>query len=368
MLLAANEVGAIAFFDNELGGGAHQFRNRRISQILQDGSAVLLISYKGNSAKIATLRFQFKSHDFAFSIEQPDDLVRLFTLLKIKEIVVNSFVSFAAVGDWLALVSKIRGETHCRVTFFVHDFFAICPSYTLINDSNEYCGVPNDLKVCRKCLTRNTGDFRRFEAHADILTWRSQWDTFLQCCDEIICFGNSSAEILRKAYPLISTEKIAVRPHDISGRFKPIYFESWRDSIKRIGVLGAINFAKGSKVVRDLVEYIDRRKLPAKVILFGEIDLAIKSPAFEATGRYDLECLESIILDKDIDVFLLPSIWPETFSFTADEIMQMGLPLVVFNIGAPAERVSGYALGKVIEPDDLYRTLFGDEGGSVKAA
>jgi FkbM family methyltransferase len=367
MLLASNEAGAIVVFDNELGGGAHQFRNRLMSQSLQEGNAVFLISYKGNRDKVATLLFQFKSHNFSFSIKQPDDLVPLFTLLKIKEIVVNSFVSFSDVGAWLALVSRIRGATNCRVGFLVHDFFAICPSYTLINDSNEYCGVPGDLKVCRKCLARNAGDFRRFESHTDMPTWRAQWGTFLQCCDEITCFGNSSADILRRAYPLIRREKIVVRPHDISGRFNPIYFGSWRNTVKRIGVLGAINFAKGSNVVRELVEYIDRHQLPVKVILFGEIDLAIKSPAFEITGRYDLERLESIVLEKDIDVFLLPSIWPETFSFTADEIMQMGLPLVVFNIGAPAERVNGYALGKVIEPDDLYRTLFGDEG-SIKAA
>jgi glycosyltransferase involved in cell wall biosynthesis len=165
---------------------------------------------------------------------------------------------------------------------------------------------------------------------------------------------------LCKAYPSIESSKIVVRPHDISGRFRKIYFRERKSPVKNIGILGGINLAKGSGVVRELVEYIDCRRLAAKVILFGEIDIQINSVSFEATGRYEIERLDELVLQRDIDVFLLPSIWPETYSFTADEIMQMGFPLIVFNVGAPAERVKNYRLGKVIEPKDLYKTLFGD--------
>jgi FkbM family methyltransferase len=361
MLLASNEVGAILIFDNELGGGAHQFRRQRITQIVNNGDAVFLVSYRGNGDKLATLEFYFKAHNFSFSIRQPNDLEKLFLSLKVREIIVNSFVSFPNVEDWIALTRTIRGAGDCKLVFLAHDYFAVCPSYTLINDSNEYCSVPSDLSVCRACLTRNTGDFRRFEAHADILTWRTQWEAFLEASDEIVCFGNSSADTFQRAYPSIGRERFVVRPHDISGRFRQIYFGSWKSTVKTIGVLGAINLAKGSNVLRDLVKYIDSRRLPVKVILFGEIDVEIRSASFEATGRYEIERLEAMVVEMNVDVFLLPSIWPETFSFTADEIMQMGFPLIVFNIGAPAERVKNYPLGKVIEPDDLYRTLFGDE-------
>jgi glycosyltransferase involved in cell wall biosynthesis len=81
--------------------------------------------------------------------------------------------------------------------------------------------------------------------------------------------------------------------------------------------------------------------------------------SFEETGRYELDNLEALVEQKNIDVFLLPSIWPETYSFTADEIMQMGFPLIAFDLGAPAERIKGYPLGKVIARSDLYQTLFG---------
>ena len=44
-------------------------------------------------------------------------------------------------------------------------------------------------------------------------------------------------------------------------------------------------------------------------------------------------------MEEDIDLFFIPSIWPETFSYTTSEIMSMHMPVAVFPIGAPVERV-----------------------------
>ena len=49
------------------------------------------------------------------------------------------------------------------------------------------------------------------------------------------------------------------------------------------------------------------------------------------------------------NVFLFPSIWPETFSYVAEELMQLHVPLMCFNLGAPAERVGRYDRGRVID-------------------
>ncbi|WP_330582768.1 glycosyltransferase [Suipraeoptans intestinalis] len=54
------------------------------------------------------------------------------------------------------------------------------------------------------------------------------------------------------------------------------------------------------------------------------------------------------MLENDIDIFLIPSIWPETFSYTTEEIMQMGMPVMSFDIGAPAERIKKYEKGLII--------------------
>ena len=53
--------------------------------------------------------------------------------------------------------------------------------------------------------------------------------------------------------------------------------------------------------------------------------------------------------ENRIDLILIPSICPETFSYTTEESIQMGLPVAVFNVGAPAERVGKYEKGLVID-------------------
>jgi glycosyltransferase involved in cell wall biosynthesis len=57
------------------------------------------------------------------------------------------------------------------------------------------------------------------------------------------------------------------------------------------------------------------------------------------------------------NVFLLPSVWPETFSYVAEELMQMGVPLAVFDLGAPAERVARYAEGLILKRIDAALAL-----------
>jgi len=68
-----------------------------------------------------------------------------------------------------------------------------------------------------------------------------------------------------------------------------------------------------------------------------------------------------------VNVGFFPSIWPETFSFVVQEMMDMGVPLCCFDLGAPAERVGSYRLGRIIpevSPEaalgsisELYRSL-----------
>jgi glycosyltransferase involved in cell wall biosynthesis len=41
------------------------------------------------------------------------------------------------------------------------------------------------------------------------------------------------------------------------------------------------------------------------------------------------------------------SVWPETFSYVVGEMMALGLPIVAFDMGAPAERLRAYPLARL---------------------
>jgi glycosyltransferase involved in cell wall biosynthesis len=220
-----------------------------------------------------------------------------------------------------------------------------------------YCGVPADYSECNRCLTRSKGEFKILESESNIERWRKSWQQLFAVTDEVLCFSNSSKEIFSKAYPLYA-KKVVVKPHDISGRYEKIYDPNEVQDELRIGILGGISEAKGAKVVKNLVQFIDQNELGVKVVLIGDISLPIDSPSFYKTGRYSIGQLPMLVKELKITRFLIPSIWPETFSYTTDEIMQLGYPLIVFDLGAPAERVCDYPLGKVIAMDKLNDTLF----------
>ena len=64
---------------------------------------------------------------------------------------------------------------------------------------------------------------------------------------------------------------------------------------------------------------------------------------------------------NEIDIILVPSICPETFSYTTEEAIKMGLPIAVFDIGAPAERVKSYGKGIILRnqcPEYILREIY----------
>lgn len=103
-----------------------------------------------------------------------------------------------------------------------------------------------------------------------------------------------------------------------------------------------------------------KKKLNIKIIIIGTINKKIKSKNIHITGRYNSNQLVELVEKNMIDVLFIPSVCPETFSYTTEESINMGLPVAVFNIGAPAERVKRYNKGiviKKIEPEFALKEL-----------
>jgi glycosyltransferase involved in cell wall biosynthesis len=115
-----------------------------------------------------------------------------------------------------------------------------------------------------------------------------------------------------------------------------------------IGIVGEIGFHKGSHVVQALAKEIARNELDVTISVIGTLDIQCDSKVVRETGPYDHSQLVELIEATGPNIFFFPSIWPETFSYVTDELMQLHVPIVCFDLGAPAERVRNYARGKVI--------------------
>lgn len=339
--------GTHVIFDHDLGGGANIYANELVEVYIQKRLSTLLIRYDfyTNTFK---LFHHYKKYTHAFKIVSLDELKVLLTSLNVKELFLNSLVSFKNSGETLQWLSKFIDKVKMKVTIPMHDYYAICPSYTLLNDEGSYCNIPS-LETCKTCIESNTQEWRNFYSDTlDIEVWRKQWYTLLEKSQNILCFSQASKDILLKAYPTLDIGHIQVIPHVVKS-LAPVKTVDKASTTITLGILGAINYAKGSEIIRHLVQKIERENLDINITLIGEMSDNLKSTHFHVTGRYNRDDLPQIVKDEKIDIFIIPSIWPETFSYTTQEIMMMQMPLIVFNLGAPAERVAQYDKGYVLD-------------------
>ena len=359
MVASSQKTGIYLIFDHSLGGGGNIYANKLQEEYILGKRNTLLIRYDFYTNDFK-LYYHFKTYAFNFSISNFDEVKTLISKLKLKEIFLNSLVSYKQSYDFLNYFNNLIKVSNADLILPIHDFYSICPSFTLLNEEGHYCDIPS-LDTCKSCMKNNTLEWKNlYSDKIDMVLWRDLWFNLLEKSSSILCFSNSSKEILLKAYPNLNINAIKVIPH-IVDPIKPVILEENKSSDKIvIGVLGAINHSKGSGIVKGLVKKIEKENLNIDVVVIGEISEQIKSKHFYVTGRYQHHELYDYIKKHHIDIFLIPSICPETFSYTTQEIMMMEMPLMVFNLGAPAERVANYTKGYVINtvsPEAILDTI-----------
>ncbi|MGF6582388.1 glycosyltransferase involved in cell wall biosynthesis [Methylobacterium sp. PvP062] len=143
--------------------------------------------------------------------------------------------------------------------------------------------------------------------------------------------------------------------------------------VRRVAVLGAISVAEGGLLLQALATDARKRDLPLHFTIVGYSDPALTGGLERAgvieTGRYstddptldrvaraalqiaeagrnweDDETLD-LVTQVSPDLVLLPSIWPETYSYTLSLALRTGLPVVAFKLGEPSERLKAYPNG-----------------------
>ncbi len=346
-------------FDHALGGGANHYADALVENKHAEGENTLMIRFDFYTNKFS-IHHRYKSYESLFSIDTLNGVEILLEQLRVDTVFLNSLVSYTNSKEILEYLEHFINRRNIDLIIPLHDFYAVCPSYTLLNDTGTYCDIP-DIQTCRDCMGRNRLEWKTYHPEpADIDTWRLLWDRLLHLSSSILCFSQSSKEILLKAYPGLESANIEVLPHKVTDMTPLSLPPKEKDAPFTVGVLGAINYAKGAAMVKDLVSRIDAEDLNINVVVIGEITEPIESPHYSLTGKYQRNILPEIIQHYHVDLFFIPSIWPETFSYTAEEIMQMELPLMVFDLGAPAERVKMYDKGYIIDEvsaDAVLRTV-----------
>ena len=333
-------------FDHNMGGGANQYRRRLIGDRLTAGTVVLLCTYNLPTLDYRLQVFRPNGGEDIYRLSSFVGLDRMLVEAKVTEIFVNSPVSFdepLVFADW---VGAMRASLpHTRLTVAVHDYFVVCPSFVLLDADGRYCGIP-DVSVCAQCLPRHEARYVALSPPTEIGPWRSLWGRCLASADEVRCFSASTRRLLLRAYPTLNTDRITVVPHRVD--FVPMRLPALDHSAPlTIGIIGQISEQKGALVVRELLARIDRDHPDVRVVVIGGVDIPVKSPRLSVTGAYEHDDLVDLIEAHRINLAFFPSVCPETFSYVTEEMIRLELPIVAFDLGAPGERLKGYANGRL---------------------
>jgi glycosyltransferase involved in cell wall biosynthesis len=103
-----------------------------------------------------------------------------------------------------------------------------------------------------------------------------------------------------------------------------------------------------------LLKHPDFSSLPVSITIIGESGFheagtVLKGGKFSVHGVYQRDDLPALLERYKIAAVMIPSVWPETFSFTTSEALLLGYPVITFSLGAQGERVSNYECGVVVD-------------------
>lgn len=348
LLPALRSCGDICIvFDHNMGGGSNQYRRGIVAERLAAGQSVLLCTYN-----LPTL-------DYRLVLHRPGGDERVFRTstfmvldgvledAPVTELFLNSPVSFdepLLLADWLARARQEHPKA--RLTVTAHDYFAVCPSFVLLNADGRYCGIP-EISECHSCLKRHQASYVALTPPTEMAPWRALWGRCLMAADEVRCFSGSTRELLLRAYPSLAPERLTVVPHKVDyvpsrlPRFDP-------RAPLTIGIVGEISMQKGALVVQEMLALIERDHPGVRVVVIGTLDLANPSQRLTVTGRYRPGELVDLVESHGVNMFFFPSIWPETFSYVVAEMAQLRLPIVAFALGAPMERLRTYPGSRLV--------------------
>jgi GT2 family glycosyltransferase len=276
---------------------------------------------------------------FPLGTEDPDLLATL-RLLDVRHVHVHHLQGYT---DGATSLPRLARQLGVAFDVTLHDWMTVCPRITMVDHTRRFCGGPAPDK-CRACIARNGSPFGRPDAAA----WQAEHSEFLRSARKVFAPSDDAA---RRFLQLLPGLEITVAPHPEPTPAAVDSVEPPADGLLHVAVLGAVSVSKGSEVLLALAQDAQRRRLPLRFHVFGytNADAAFRDVAtVSMTGEYDARDLPSLVRSSGCRIALFPAVWPETFSYTLSEAVDLGLEPVAFDIGAIAGRMRELSRGMVL--------------------
>ena len=239
----------------------------------------------------------------------------------------------------------------------IHDLWLACPTVTLTDADDRYCGGVTDAATCTQCLAAHPSS-----PGVDIAAWRDAHSRLLASAAFLVAPSHWAAEMLGRYFPhahgrvdVIAHATIDRAPMPRkAGDDAPLTAVLLpRNDVPTVAIVGAIGRDKGARRIERLAQRIRARQAPIRLVVIGYTDVQharwqSEDAVLTVHGPYASSDLPALFAHYRVQFVLFPSEGPESFSYTLSEAWQADLPALVPPIGALAERVGTTQAGWVM--------------------
>jgi GT2 family glycosyltransferase/glycosyltransferase involved in cell wall biosynthesis len=315
------------YLSHAMGGGVAQYLDHRLQNDIdiQGGAVILRI---GTDAR---WRLEVQTA-LGVVMGETDDFFLVQSLLK--PLTRRRIVYVCAVGDSdpLSIPDRLLdlaqapegGQAALEVMF--HDFYPLSPSFTLLGQDARFHGVPSN----------DTTD-PVHHAYAPLTQWRAVWGRVMERADQLTTFSHDSRAHVLAVWPE-AAPRLRVIPHQLTHALPRLSPQHGPRPV--VAILGNLNPQKGHALVSEMGRLLASGTRDLDLVLFGDIDPACMPPmGVTIHGPYVRADIPVLAHRYRISAWLIPSVYPETFSYTTHEALATGLPVFCLDLGAQAEAV-----------------------------
>ncbi|MDD5559201.1 glycosyltransferase [Candidatus Methylomirabilis sp.] len=271
------------------------------------------------------------------------------------------------VHHWHRLTNNlvaICADLSIPVVVTLHDVWTSCPRIHRIHREGSFCSEPLLTAPCLHCVERTQWQTDREVAAA--LTLRQQMiGEELALASALIVPSEAHRSLLLELLEL-SENRLIVLPH---GSAQTIIAQERRkgaavfpDRPLQIGHWGYFLYHKGTHLLLEALHRLDDPSAVQVHLIGTALDQAYgerlhdlaRGLSVQFHGAYQPADLQAF----DLDLAVFPSITSESYSFTIDEAMRLGLPVLASDRGALSERIGKAGLTfRAEDAEDLARRL-----------
>jgi len=297
----------------------------------------VLVTFEGDRQIIYDLDVQVQIYRYdGFHYEFLKMIYEIIDMLQIDLVHIQHIIYFPCDLQYIAKKTK--------VILTLHDYTSICPNYFLIGKDHQYC-----QKACsEKCLECADG--------IQLETRKNAVDCLIRSVDRIIVPDLSVCEEIRKYYDY---DKFEIIPNgiDVNSFTDFIYCDKKVGKVKNVAFIGGLNVHKGSNLAKQLIKNKDK---DIQYHLFGTSSdqFFLKDyDNYKYHGEYQRKDLPKLLNDHHIDLVLMLSICPESFSYVLSETAYSKIPVIALDIGAIGNRTRQMGIGIVLDYKSNYKQI-----------